>query len=128
MRTWKYLYMKKGDAIETVARPVSKVIDWFFGTDLQGCSGCKQMQNNLNSGMSLADSVIARWFSSKQQEGEIPMGSPYVVTEQYVIEEADSPKDALAKHLSGQSESISIHAQVRPQPRQPVTAPKPTTS
>jgi hypothetical protein len=81
-------------------------------------SGCGQMISNLNSGMSLADAVIARWFSGKQQTGEIPMGKPYVIIEQTVVEDAESPKDAIAKHAAGQGEMISINAQVRPQPGQ----------
>jgi hypothetical protein len=117
--------MKTGDAIATVAQPIARTIDYFLGTDVAGCNGCKGMQNNLNQGMSLADAVIARWFSSKQQTGVEPMGKPYVIIEQTVIEDAESPRDAIAKHAAGQGETISINAQVRPQPQQTGIATQP---
>lgn len=110
--------MKRGDIIAAGAQPIAKGIDWIFGTDTQNCGGCKTMQNNLNSGMSIADAVIARWFIGKQQTGEKPMGQPYVITEQTVIEDANSPGDAIAKKMAGEGQSIAINAQVRPQPQQ----------
>jgi hypothetical protein len=115
--------MRTGDLIATAAQPIAKGIDRILGTDVQNCGGCKQMQNNLNQGMSLADAVIARWFSGKQSNGGKPMGRPYVVTEQFVIEDAESTRDAIAKHLAGESEAISLNAQVRPQP--PGQSPRP---
>jgi hypothetical protein len=120
--------MKKGDFIAAGAQPVAKGIDWILGTDIQNCGGCKTMQNNLNQGMGLADAVIARWFSSKQQQTGEEMKQSYVVTEQHVVMEADSPKDALSKHLAGESESVSMSAQVRPQrptPAAPVAQQQP---
>jgi hypothetical protein len=124
---YEVLKVKKGDIFAAGAQPIAKGIDWIFGTDIQGCSGCKGMQNNLNQGMSLADAVIARWFSSKQQTGVKPMGKPYVINEQTVIEDASSPADALAKKAAGEGEIISMTAQVRPQPanQQQGTAPQP---
>jgi hypothetical protein len=62
--------MKKGDAIAAVAQPIAKTIDYWLGTDIQHCSGCHQMQQNLNAGMSLADAFYDRFFKKPQQEKE----------------------------------------------------------
>ena len=126
--------MKKGDVIAAAAQPIARGVDWLFGTDWQNCGGCHQMQTNLNAGMGLADAVIARFWSNKQQPTEeTNMGQPYVINEQIVIEDAESPKDAIAKYVAGEGQSISINAQVRMQPQQqmrtmgpPVIPPKPT--
>ena len=115
--------MKTGDAVATIAQPIARTIDYLLKTNVAGCNGCKGMQNNLNQGMSLADAVIARWFSNKQQTGGILMGQPYVINEQTVIEDANSPADAIAKKIAGEGRSISINAQERPQPQQQVRLP-----
>ncbi len=60
--------MKTGDAIATVAQPIAKTIDYFLGTNIQGCSGCKKMQNNLNSGMSLTEAFIERLKRKEKDE------------------------------------------------------------
>ena len=109
--------MKKGDAIAAIAQPIARTIDALAGTNVSGCSGCKQMQTNLNSGMSLADAVIARWFTKQGEK----MGQPYVITEQTVIEDAESPSDAISKKIAGEGQAISINAQVRVQPQKPPT-------
>jgi hypothetical protein len=60
--------MKTGDAIATVAQPIAKTIDYWLGTDIQNCQGCKKMQQNLNAGMSLSDAFYDRFFKSTQQK------------------------------------------------------------
>lgn len=62
--------MKKGDAIAVVAQPIARTIDWAFHTDLQNCSGCKKMQQNLNTGMSLADAFYDRFWPQKKDENK----------------------------------------------------------
>jgi hypothetical protein len=54
--------MKKGDAIAAVAQPIAKTIDYWLGTNLQSCGGCKTMQQKLNSGTSFADACYDRFF------------------------------------------------------------------
>jgi hypothetical protein len=64
--------MKKGDVIASVAKPIARGIDYMLGTNVQGCSGCNQMQTNLNSGMSLADAFYDRFWpknTNNKQEG-----------------------------------------------------------
>jgi hypothetical protein len=41
-------YIKLGDAVEKVAKPIAKVIDKVVGTELQNCGGCKARQEKLN--------------------------------------------------------------------------------
>jgi hypothetical protein len=60
--------MKTGDAIASVAQPVAKTIDYWLGTDIQNCGGCHKMQQNLNAGMSIADSFYDRFFKPEQKE------------------------------------------------------------
>ena len=37
-----------GDAVAVVAQPIARVIDRAFGTNVQGCGGCKARQAALN--------------------------------------------------------------------------------
>jgi hypothetical protein len=41
--------MKAGDAVEVVAKPIAKTLDAIWGSDLQNCSKCGQMQTELNN-------------------------------------------------------------------------------
>ena len=59
--------MKTGDAIATVAQPIAQGIDWAFGTNIQNCGGCHQMQQNLNAGMSFADACYDRFFRRAEE-------------------------------------------------------------
>jgi hypothetical protein len=59
---------KLGDAIARVAQPVAQGLDWALGTDLQNCGGCKQMQANLNAGMSLSDAFYDRFFTRPKKD------------------------------------------------------------
>jgi hypothetical protein len=38
-----------GDKVETVAKPIAKVIDKTIKTDLEHCSGCQQRKESLNN-------------------------------------------------------------------------------
>lgn len=49
-----------GDKVEKIAQPIARVIDAVLGTRVEGCGGCKQMKNDLNSGMSLQDALRKR--------------------------------------------------------------------
>ena len=100
------------DAITTIAQPIAKGIDWIFGTDVQNCSGCKRMQNNLNAGMNFADAIFDRfWPNSNNGKGDIKM--EFIVTKQISVE-ADTVEEAVAKNAEGKT--ISISATLRPQP------------
>jgi hypothetical protein len=59
--------MKTGDAIASVAQPIARGVDWIFGTNVAGCSGCKQMRNNLNAGVSFAEAIYDRFWSKKEK-------------------------------------------------------------
>lgn len=37
-----------GDAVAVVAQPIARGIDKVFGTNVQGCGGCKKRQEYLN--------------------------------------------------------------------------------
>ena len=58
----------KGDAIADVAKPIAKTIDFLMGTDLQNCAGCNKMQQNLNSGMTMAEAIRYRWWPKETEE------------------------------------------------------------
>jgi hypothetical protein len=99
--------MKRGDTIASVAQPIARGIDAVIGTNVAGCSGCKQMQENLNSGMSLVDSIYERWFKAKQQGEKMK----YQIT---VVVDAEKCSDAVSK-----AESIGevLNAVVKPIPQ-----------
>jgi hypothetical protein len=107
--------MRTGDVIATITQPVAKGFDYFFGTDIQNCSGCHQMQTNLNSGMNLADAFYDR-FWPQLEEGSML----YIVTKQIQVE-AETPEEAVAKMAEGQTVGLSVNA--RPQQAQQVTGP-----
>jgi hypothetical protein len=60
--------MKTGDAIAKVAQPIAKTIDYWLGTDIQNCIGCKKMQQDLNAGVSLGDAFYDRFFRKPNQQ------------------------------------------------------------
>lgn len=37
-----------GDLVAKVAQPIAKGLDRIFGTNIQGCGGCKKRQEKLN--------------------------------------------------------------------------------
>lgn len=57
-----------GDKIEKVAKPVAKVIDTVFNTDLQNCGGCNQMKHDLNNGIPLWDALYDRFWSKQEDK------------------------------------------------------------
>jgi hypothetical protein len=112
--------MKTGDAIATVAKPIARTIDYFFGTDIAGCTGCKQMQHNLNAGMSFAGAMYDRFWHSKNNQHEKTQ-MQFIITKQIAVE-AETPEEAFSKIAEGTTISLSVN--VRPQPQQ---APRPVT-
>lgn len=40
-----------GDAVAVVAQPIARMIDAAFGTNVQGCGGCKARQEKLNKAL-----------------------------------------------------------------------------
>ncbi len=103
--------MKLGDAIAIVAQPIARGIDAVAGTDVAGCSGCKKMRDNLNSGMSIQDAIYQRWFAAKQQGGKMK----YQIV---VVVDAEKPSEASAKaEAIGDVLSVQVKPipQVRPQ-------------
>ncbi len=62
--------MKKGTVIAKVAKPIAKTIDIIFHTDIQNCGGCDRMENNLNAGMSLADSFYDRFWPEEETDNK----------------------------------------------------------
>lgn len=49
-----------GNIVAAVAQPVARTIDRILGTNVANCGGCKQMQTNLNNGMSIKDAIVER--------------------------------------------------------------------
>jgi hypothetical protein len=41
-------YRGLGDLVESVAKPIARVIDRIAGTDLQNCAGCAKRRDFLN--------------------------------------------------------------------------------
>lgn len=37
-----------GDIVHSIAQPIAKTIDMTFGTNIQGCGGCKRRRKKLN--------------------------------------------------------------------------------
>lgn len=109
--------MKRGDAIATVAQPIAKTIDWFFGTDIAGCTGCKQMQNNLNTGMSFAGAIYDRFWPSSNNNQHEETQMQFIITKQIAVE-AETPEEAFAKAAEGTTISLSVNARPQ-QPGQP---------
>lgn len=52
--------MNTGNLVALMAQPIAKGIDRVFGTNTANCSGCRQMQEDLNAGMSFLDATIKR--------------------------------------------------------------------
>lgn len=42
-------YKGLGDVVERVAKPVVRLVDSVFGTDLENCGGCQKRKEFLNS-------------------------------------------------------------------------------
>ncbi len=103
--------MKLGDAIAVIAQPIARGIDAVTGTEIAGCSGCKKMRDNLNSGMSIRDAIYQRWFTAKQ-EGEKMKYQIMVVVDAEKPSEASAKAEAIGDVLSVQVKPIP---QVRPQ-------------
>ena len=103
-----------GDKIASIATPIARGIDAVAGTNVAGCSGCKKMKENLNSGMSVTDAIYERWFRAKQKGEKMK----YQIT---VVVDAEKFTDAVAK-----AEAIGevLNAQVKPvPPPRPVQSP-----
>jgi len=98
--------MMLGDKIASVAQPIARTIDRVSETNVAGCSGCKKMRDNLNSGMSLIDAIYERWFKAKEKGEKMK----YQIT---VVVDADKFADAVSK-----AEAIGevLNAQVKPVP------------
>ncbi len=103
--------MKLGDVIASVAQPIAGAVDSVFGTQIKGCSGCKQMQNNLNAGMSFADAIYDRFWHKNGKEEHMQ----YIITTQKSVE-ANTPEEAMSKIAEATTVAISVTA--RPQPMQ----------
>jgi hypothetical protein len=104
-----------GNTIATVAQPIAKTIDWFFGTDIAGCSGCKAMQQNLNAGMSFSQAIYDRFWPTKNKHQETQM--QFIITKQIAVE-AETPEEAFAKAAEGTT--ISFNVTARPQQPQQI--------
>ncbi len=98
--------MRLGDAIDMVAQPIAQGIDSVVGTNISGCSGCKNMRDDLNQGMSVQDAIYQRWFAAKQQGGKMK----YQIT---VVVDAEKMSEAV---LKGESIGDVLSTQVKPTP------------
>ncbi len=104
--------MKTGDLIATIAQPIAKGLDAVLGTDVQGCSSCKKMQANLNSGMSLTDAIIERLKKKELMQ--------FIITKQILVE-ATTPEEAATK----EGPTVSLNVQPKPQSQVPQIMPMP---
>ena len=107
--------MKKGNAIATVAQPIARGVDAVFGTNIAGCSSCKQMRDNLNSGMSFSQALLERFKRKEKME--------FIVNRSIRIE-AISPEEALQKTQPAQGTSMAFNVNpTPPQMKSPVALP-----
>jgi hypothetical protein len=111
-----------GDTIAVIAQPIAKSIDWFFGTDIAGCTGCKQMQNNLNAGMSFSQAIYDRFWSQSNNNTTENKTMQFIITKQIAVE-AETPEEAFAKASEGTTISFSVNAR----PQQPGQVQRPVT-
>lgn len=108
--------MQKGDAVAAVAQPIARRLDALFRTNVAGCSSCKKMQNNLNSGMSFSEAIYERFKRKEKME--------FIVNRSIKIE-AVSPEEALQKTQPAQGTSMAFNVNPAPQQivRPPVASP-----
>jgi hypothetical protein len=100
--------MKKGDVIASVAQPIAKVSDYFLGTDLQNCGGCKKMQDNLNAGTPLWEALRDRfWLRTETNNMQ------YILNVQV---EAETVEDAIKSKDNWKIISVNPRPEPRPQP------------
>jgi hypothetical protein len=111
----------KGDTIATVAQPIAKTLDYFFGTNIAGCTGCKQMQQNLNAGMSFSQAIYDRFWPGNNNKQEL-ITMQFIITKQIAVE-AETPEEAFAKASEGTTISVSVNAR----PQQPGQVQRPAT-
>jgi hypothetical protein len=110
--------MKKGDTIAIVAQPIARTFDYFFGTNIAGCSGCKQMQHNLNAGMTFSQAIYDRFWPAKNKHEETQM--QFIITKQIAVE-AETPEEAIAKAAEGTTIALSVNARPQQTQRQPTS-------
>jgi hypothetical protein len=104
----------KGDAVHAVAQPFARGIDAVFGTNVAGCSSCKQMQANLNSGMSFSEALLQRFKRKEKME--------FIVNRSIQIE-ANTPEEALEQTKPIGGISMAFNVNPKPQPIQRPVAP-----
>jgi hypothetical protein len=102
-----------GDKIAFVAQPIAKGIDRVIGTNIQGCSGCKQMQDNLNAGMSVTNAIYERWFKTKQQGGKMQY-QVTVIVESETLTRAAGKAETIGEVISIQARPQAIQQPARP--------------
>ncbi len=100
------LCVKLGDAIAAAAQPIARGIDRKLGTNIAGCPGCREMRDNLNTGMSLHDAIYYRWFKAKKEGVKME----YQIV---VVVKADKASEAVAK-----AESIGEVVAIKAMPSQ----------
>jgi len=101
--------MKRGDVIAAIAQPIARTIDAMAGTNVAGCKGCKQMQQNLNDEMSVTDAIYERWFKAKEKGEKMK----YQIM---VIVDAEKPSEASVK-AETIGEVLSVQVKPTPPPR-----------
>jgi hypothetical protein len=119
--------MKKGDSIAVIAQPIAKTIDYFLGTDIQNCTGCKKMQNNLNAGMSFRDAIYDRFWPSSNNNHQEENNMQFIITKQIAVE-AETPEEAFTKISEGATISLSVNARLQPGQMPGQVPPRPVTS
>jgi len=116
-----------GTKIANIAQPIAKTIDKTANilgieSNIQGCKKCKQMEKNLNDGMSFMDALVERVSSMKKakEKGEIK-NMQYTVTKTiiesvtYFIEgdNINTPSDAKAAAKRGEGIEINSNSDER---------------
>jgi hypothetical protein len=123
--------MKKGDIVHSIAFPLARhFLDPLFGTHLAGCAGCGTVRTELNTGqIGLFEAIpmmaqnIFQAFSQPQSAPE-NMKQSYIVTKQIIIDNAESPEEAIAMSIGQPSFTASatprtVFSAPPPQPPQP---------
>ncbi len=95
-----------GTKIAAIAQPIAIGIDAIAGTNIRKCSGCRDMKDNLNAGMSLQDAIYERWFKAKQ-EGEKMKYQFTIVVEADTYTKASEKAESVGDVLSGQVKPVA---------------------
>src|SRR5215475_5624129 len=119
--------MQLGDAVSAIATPIAKVLNLDCidpeTNDLRPESGCAKRKQLMND---FSKAIYEKFFNYDPKN---PPVMTYLVTKQYLVKEASSPEDAVAKSVDAPVISMTVNARMTPattSPASPVPTLQPT--